>query len=121
VHVQNIDNFAFVHETYQTLYLLAASYFETHSEYLASEFVDYVKDDRLQQLLVEVELIQTDESANIDAVNDYIRIIMQKTPIEEQIKSKKMQLHEASHLKNQELEQQLTIELIDLLRKQQQL
>jgi hypothetical protein len=32
-----------------------------------------------------------------------------------------MQLHEASHLKNQELEQQLTIELIDLLRKQQQL
>lgn len=121
VHVQNIDNFAFVHEDYQTLYLLAASYFETHQEYSTAEFVDYVKDDRLQQLLVEIELAQATDTVNMDAINDYVTLIMQKTPITEQIKTKKMQLHEATHLKNRDLEQQLTIELIDLLKQQQQL
>lgn len=121
VHVQSIDNFNFVHEEYQTLYLLAASYFETHSDYNASEFVDYVDDDQLQQLLVEIELLQADDLINLDAVNDYVRIIMDATPIQQQISDKEAQLREATQFKNQELEQQLTVELVDLLRKQQQL
>lgn len=121
LHVQSVDNFSFIHEQYQTLYLLAASYFDTHPSYSSSEFIDYIDDDRLQRLLVEIELSQANDEMNLNAINDYLKIIMQKTPLEQQIKTKRAQLHEATHLKNQDLEQQLTIELVDLLKQQQQL
>lgn len=121
LHVQSVDNFNFIHEQYQTLFLLAASYFDTHTRYSSSEFIDYIDDERLQRLLVDIELSQANDEMNLNAINDYLKIIMQKTPLEQQIKTKRAQLHEATHLKNRDLEQQLTIELVDLLKQQQQL
>ncbi|WP_041095308.1 DNA primase [Paucilactobacillus hokkaidonensis] len=121
LHVQSVDNFSFIHEKYQTLYLLAASYFDTHDTYSSAEFIDYIGDEQLQRLLVDIELSQANDNMNLDAINDYLKLIMQKTPLEQQIKTKRGQLHEATHLKNQDLEQQLTIELMNLLKKQQQL
>ncbi|KRM12093.1 DNA primase [Paucilactobacillus suebicus DSM 5007 = KCTC 3549] len=121
VHVQSVDQFAFVHEEYQTLYLIAASYFETHSNYDPAKFSDYVEDNHLQQVLVDIELIQASDVGNMDAANDYIKIIMKQTPIQDQISNKESQLREASQLKNRDLEAKLTIELVDLMKKQQQL
>lgn len=121
LHVQAVDNFNFIHEQYQTLYLLAASYFDTHASYSSAEFIDYIDDEQLQRLLVDIELSQANDDMNMNAINDYLKIIMQQTPLQQQIKTKRAQLHEATHLKNRDLEQQLTIELMDLLKQQQQL
>lgn len=118
IHTQSIDGFCFVHEQYQTLYLVAGSYFDTHEEYDAAEFLDFIDDEALRNLLTDIEMMDSVDTANFDAINDYIDVIMKQNPIERQIKVKKDQLQEATHLNNQNLQQQLTIELVDLLRQQ---
>lgn len=121
LHVQSVDGFSFAHEQYQTLYLLAGSYFAEHQTYQVAEFSDFIDDEQLRQLLIEIDLMDGTSQFSLEAANDCMAIIMKKAPLKQQIQSKKAQLREATHLNNEKLQQQLTIELVELLKQQQQI
>ena len=121
MHVTADDEFHFAHEKYQTLYLLAASYFTEHSDYSAADFLDYLTDDRLRGTLGQIEQLNIAAEADMQVVDDCINLITQQTPLSEKIADTRAQLKEANSLNNTELATQLTIELVKLLKQQQQL
>ncbi len=121
MHVTADHSFHFVHEKYQTLYLLAASYFSENGSYSTADFLDYLDKSDLQAALGQIEQLNVDQQVDMRAIDDCIHIITQQTPLADQIADKQAQLKEANSLHNTELATQLTIELIKLLKQQQQL
>lgn len=119
-YVKGKENFYFAHESFQTLYLLAQSYFSTHDVYAANEFFDYIDDEKLQRLMIDLEEIEANDEVSMAAVDDYINVIVQKTPLKQLISEKKAQLKEATKFGNKDLEESLTIEVINLMRQQQE-
>lgn len=114
-----LPDFHFVHEKYQTIYMLASGYFENHDSYDSAAFMDFVHDNELQNVIAELDLQDLDDE-NIDqAVNDYVKVIMAEAPLSQQIASKTKSLNEAKKMGNTELQQKLAIELIDLYRQRQ--
>ncbi|MBB1078329.1 DNA primase [Limosilactobacillus sp. STM2_1] len=121
MHVTANHDFHFVHEKYQTLYLLAASYFSENGAYSTADFLDYLDKSDLQAALGQIEQLNVEQQVDMRAIDDCIHIITQQTPLAAQIADKQAQLKEANSLHNTELATQLTIELIKLLKQQQQL
>lgn len=119
-YVKGKENFYFAHESFQTLYLLAQSYFTKHDVYAANEFFDYLEDDKLQRLMIDLEEIEASDEVSMDAVDDYLNVIVHKTPLKQLITEKKAQLNEATKFGNKELEESLTIEVINLMKQQQE-
>lgn len=119
--VTSVDNFHFVHENYQTLYLLATSFFSEHGEYSVAAFMDYVNDDKLRSILGEIEQLDVEEETDRKLIDDCIHLLLKQNPIANQIKKVKLQIQEASSLNNTELVTELTVKLISLLKKQQEL
>lgn len=119
--VTSVDNFHFVHENYQTLYLLATSFFSEHGDYSVAAFMDYVNDNELRSVLGEIEQLDVEEETDRKLIDDCIHLLLKQNPIANQIKKVKLQIQEASSLNNTELVTELTVELIALLKKQQEL
>ncbi|WP_283587640.1 DNA primase [Limosilactobacillus viscerum] len=119
-HVTAEDGFHFVHEKYQTLYLLAASYFTEHGDYSVADFLNYLGEDELRTTLSQVEQLNVNPAIQMAVIDDCMRIIMHQTPLADQIGQVKKELNEASALNNNELVMQLTVKLVNLLKKQQQ-
>lgn len=71
-YVKGKENFYFAHESFRTLYLLAQSYFSTHDVYAANEFFDYIDDEKLQRLMIDLEEIEANDEVSMAAVDDYI-------------------------------------------------
>ena len=119
-HVTTTTGFHFVHEKYQTLYLLAASYFTEHGDYSVADFLNYLGEDELRNTLSQVEQQNVNPAIQMAVIDDCMQIIMQQTPLEERISRVKKELNEAGALNNHELVMQLTVKLVDLLKEQQQ-
>lgn len=120
-HVTAQDDFHFVHERYQTLYLVAASYFAEQNDYSVAGLMDYLTEAELRTTLGQIEELNVDDQVDMQVVDDCLQLIMRSTPLETQIKDVRTQLKEASSLNNSELATSLTMKLIDLLKQQQQL
>lgn len=122
-YIEHQENFHFADEKYQTLYLLAASYFSEKDDggYSTAEFLDYLGDSDLQGTLGQIEQLNVEQQVDLQAIDDCVQIIMQQTPLAAQIADTQAQLKEANSLHNTELATRLTIELVKLLRQQQQL
>ena len=120
-HVTAISDFHFAHERYQTLYLLGESYFSEHGEYSAAGLMDYLKEDDLRSTLGQIEQLNVDDTVDMQLIDDCIQLIREQVPLSQQIKELKSQISEASSLNNSELATQLTMKLIKLLKKQQEL
>ena len=121
MHVTSDHNFHFAHEKYQTLYLLAASYFSENGSYSTADFLDYLDESSLQGTLGQIENLNVDQEVDMRAIDDCIHMIAKQTPLAAQIADKQAQLKEANSLHNTELATQLTIELVKLLKQQQRL
>ncbi|WP_302117233.1 DNA primase [uncultured Limosilactobacillus sp.] len=121
MHVTADSDFHFAHEKYQTLYLLAASYFSENGAYSTADFLDYLDKSDLQGTLGQIEHLNVDQQVDMRAIDDCIKIITEQTPLAAQIADKQAQLKEANSLHNTELATQLTIELVKLLKQQQRL
>ena len=121
MHVTADHNFHFAHEKYQTLYLLAASYFSENGSYSTADFLDYLDESSLQGTLGQIENLNVDQEVDMRAIDDCIHMIVEQTPLAAQITDKQAQLKEANSLHNTELATQLTIELVKLLKQQQRL
>ena len=121
MHVTSDHDFHFAHEKYQTLYLLAASYFSENGSYSTADFLDYLDESSLQGTLGQIENLNVDQEVDMRAINDCIHMITEQTPLAARIADKQAQLKEANSLHNTELATQLTIELVKLLKQQQRL
>ena len=121
MHVTSDHDFHFAHEKYQTLYLLAASYFSENGSYSTADFLDYLDESSLQGTLGQIENLNVDQEVDMRAIDDCIHMITEQTPLAARIADKQAQLKEANSLHNTELATQLTIELVKLLKQQQRL
>lgn len=116
--VTSIEGFSFVHDDYQVIYTLAQGYFQTHQTYRTAQFTDFIKEDRLQQIVIDLETA-TYAAVTPREIDDYLAIIMDEAPIDEQLRQKKNQLAEASRLGNAEQQRQLVIEIVQLEQQRQ--
>jgi DNA primase len=119
--LQSLTNFYFRNEKLETIYMLAGGYLERTHEYNAADFMDYLKEGELQAIIADIESINLSPEFTEEEIQDYIDVIENDAPLSEQIDNLKTDLAEATRLGNQELQQQLTLKLIALYQKQQQL
>lgn len=120
-YVRAQDGFHFVHEKYESLYMVASSYFSEYGDYTTARFLDYLADyPDLRTTLSQVEQLTVNPDVDMQVIDDCLQILTQQTPLQDQIKKVQNQLKEASTLNNTELATQLTVDLIKLLKKQQQ-
>ncbi|WP_061776868.1 DNA primase [Levilactobacillus senmaizukei] len=117
--VSAVPDFCFVHDDYQVIYTLAQGYFQTHQVYQSAQFTDFIQEDRLQQLVIDLETMNMTAAVTEREIDDYLAVIMTDAPVEEQLRQKKNQLAEASRLGNAEQQQQLVIEIVRLEQQRQ--
>lgn len=119
--LQSLPNFYFPNEKLETIYVLASGYLEKNHEYNVADFMDYLKEDELQAVVADIESINLSPEFTEEEIQDYLSVIENFAPLSEQILNVKSDLDEATRLGNKELQQQLTLKLIALYQKQQQL
>ena len=119
LHVTANQDFNFVHDQYQTLFLMAQGFKQTHAELQIAAFLDYVNDDELQRTLIEITEQPSVTRDDMDDVNDCMHLIMNQAPIEELIRQKNLAMIEAKRLNNHDLQNKLTLELVNLYRQKQ--
>ena len=113
-----LADFSFIHEEYETIFLLADGYFDRYSEYESASFLDFLKDEHLRQIIISLELGDYGE-VNEQEISDCLAFIMQHSPLEEQIKVVKTKLEQAKRLGDAKVIMEQTTKLIELLKKKQ--
>lgn len=118
LRIKGLADFSFIHEDYETIFLLADGYFDRYSEYESASFLDFLKDEHLRQIIISLELGDYGES-NEQEISDCLAFIMQHSPLEEQIKAVEDQLEQAKRLGDAKAIMEQTTKLIELLKKKQ--
>ncbi len=118
LRIKGLADFSFIHEDYETIFLLADGYFDRYSEYESASFLDFLKDEHLRQIIISLELGDYGES-NEQEISDCLAFIMQHSPLEEQIKAVEAQLEQAKRLGDAKVIMEQTTKLIELLKKKQ--
>ncbi|NLR19589.1 DNA primase [Lactobacillus sp. LC28-10] len=119
LRVTGLPQFNFVDDDYQLVYTLAQGYFETHQSYAPAQFVDFIHDDHLQNLVIDIESMQLNESTSEGEIDDYIQLIMNIAPLTKQIGETEQALQEARRLGDNDRVRQLVIEYIKLQQQKQ--
>ncbi|GAX00094.1 DNA primase [Secundilactobacillus mixtipabuli] len=119
LRVTGLPQFNFVDDDYQLVYTLAQGYFETHQSYAPAQFVDFIHDDHLQNLVIDIESMQLNESTSEGEIDDYIQLIMNVAPLTKQIGETEQALQEARRLGDDDRVRQLVIEYIKLQQQKQ--
>ena len=119
MRVTGIAQFNFVDDDYQLVYTLAQGYFETHQSYAPAQFVDFIHDDHLQNLVIDIESMQLSESTSEGEIDDYIQLIMNVAPLTKRIGETEQALQEARRLGDNDRVRQLVIEYIKLQQQKQ--
>lgn len=118
LRIKGLADFSFIHEEYETIFLLADGYFDRYSEYESASFLDFLKDEHLRQIIISLELGDYGE-VNEQEISDCLAFIMQHSPLEEQIKAVKTKLEQAKRLGDAKVIMEQTTKLIELLKKKQ--
>ncbi|ALS00704.1 DNA primase [Enterococcus silesiacus] len=116
--VIQLPEFSFAHDQYQELYLLLDSYMSIHSDFLLADFIDYLKDDVIKKLSIDISLQTISEESSEREIADVIRVI-QNSSLEDQLKEKQLQKKEAERLGNKQLVDELAIEVVNLVKQLQ--
>ncbi|WP_281164994.1 DNA primase [Liquorilactobacillus sicerae] len=118
-HLKGVTGFSFIHDQYQTIYLLAEGYFQVYDEYETARFLDFLQADDLRQIIISLEIENYAKVGSMEEIQDCVRLIMQVSPIEEKLLQVKHQLIAARKTNDQQLITKLTIEFVDLLKQKQ--
>ena len=116
--IQNLADFAFVHEDYETIYLLAEGYFDRYASYESASFLDYLKDENLRQLIISLELTEYGEVSEQE-ISDCLNFIIQRSPLETQISEVQAKINQAKRIGDAQAVVTHTAKLIELLQKKQ--
>lgn len=116
ISVRNLlkeQNFQFIHDTYAEVYFLFDAFVSQHDEFKLAEFLDFLQDEKLRRLVVEIEYLRIAEESTPREIQDLLRVIS-KSGLADEITTKKQMQQEARRTGNKQLELELTIEIIDL-------
>lgn len=113
--VQQLPDFSFAHDEYQELYFLLESYATLHQSFDIADFINFLQDNQTKQLAIEIAYQNLSEESSEREVADLLHVIALSS-IAEAIEQKKIQQQEAKRVGNQQLEAELTVEIIQLAR-----
>ncbi|MFB8677922.1 DNA primase [Enterococcus faecalis] len=113
--VQQLPDFSFAHDEYQELYFLLESYATLHQSFDIADFINFLQDNQTKQLAIEIAYQNLSEESSEREVADLLHVIALSS-IAEAIEQKKIQQQEAKRVGNQQLEAELTMEIIRLAR-----
>ncbi|EMW6100156.1 DNA primase [Enterococcus faecalis] len=113
--VQQLPDFSFAHDEYQELYFLLESYASLHQSFDIADFINFLQDNQTKQLAIEIAYQNLSEESSEREVADLLHVIALSS-IAEAIEQKKIQQQEAKRVGNQQLEAELTMEIIQLAR-----
>ncbi|WP_086313021.1 DNA primase [Enterococcus sp. 7F3_DIV0205] len=116
--LMQLPDFSFAHDHYQELYLLLDSYMSIHSEFLLADFIDYLKEETIKKLAIDISLQTISEESSEREITDVIKVI-ENSSLDEQIREKQLQKKEAERLGNKQLVDELAIELVSLVKQLQ--
>ncbi|MEE0125929.1 MAG: DNA primase, partial [Enterococcus faecalis] len=114
-NVQQLPDFSFAHDEYQELYFLLESYATLHQSFDIADFINFLQDNQTKQLAIEIAYQNLSEESSEREVADLLHVIALSS-IAEAIEQKKIQQQEAKRVGNQQLEAELTMEIIQLAR-----
>ncbi|CAM2952516.1 DNA primase [Enterococcus faecalis] len=113
--IQQLPDFSFAHDEYQELYFLLESYAILHQSFDIADFINFLQDNQTKQLAIEIAYQNLSEESSEREVADLLHVIALSS-IAEAIEQKKIQQQEAKRVGNQQLEAELTMEIIQLAR-----
>lgn len=113
-----LPEFNFAHDQYQELYLLLDSYMSVHTDFLLADFIDYLKEETIKKLAIDISLQTISEESSEREIADVVRVIGNSS-LEDQLKEKQFQKKEAERLGNKQLVDELSIEVISLVKQLQ--
>ncbi|WP_081461286.1 DNA primase [Weissella koreensis] len=115
-------DFHFVDVVYETLFMLADGYKQKNQIQEIdnwADFMDFVKEPDLVRVLSQLDQIDDAMMQELDQVDEYIGVLLNRAPLEEKIKQKQRELLEAKQVNNEVLATQLSFEVLSLLREKQ--
>ena len=113
--IQQLPDFSFAHDEYQELYFLLESYATLHQSFDIADFINFLQDNQTKQVAIEIAYQNLSEESSEREVADLLHVIALSS-IAEAIEQKKIQQQEAKRVGNQQLEAELTMEIIQLAR-----
>ena len=122
VSVRNIlkeREFQFIHDAYAEVYFLFDAYVSQNYEFNLAEFLDFLQDENLRRLVVEIEYLPVAEESSPREIQDLLDVIS-KSGLADEITLKKQMQQEARRMGNKQLELELTIEIINLTKQLKQ-
>ena len=111
-------DFSFAHVHYQELYLLLDSYMSVHTSFVLADFLDYLKEEKIKKLAIDISYQIISEESSEREITDVLQVIANST-IEDLIQEKSFQKREAERIGNRQLVDELSIELVGLVKKMQ--
>lgn len=96
-------------------YILLESYATLHQSFDIADFINFLQDNQTKQLAIEIAYQNLSEESSEREVADLLHVIALSS-IAEAIEQKKIQQQEAKRVGNQQLEAELTMEIIQLAR-----
>lgn len=113
------QEFQFIHDRYQELLLYLDSYMMVHGQFVLADFLNYLKEDSMKQLVIDISVLQMSEDSNEREIYDLMQVIAQSS-IAEEIKQRQKEQLEARKTGNQQRELELTIQIIELTKRLKQ-
>lgn len=112
-------DFQFIHDQYQELLLYLDSYMMVHGNFILADFLNYLKEDEMRQIVINISMISMSEDSNEREIYDLMRVISQ-SGIAEEIKQRQKEQLEARKNGNQQRELELTVQIIELTKRLKQ-
>ncbi len=113
------QEFQFIHDRYQELLLYLDSYMMVHGQFVLADFLNYLKEDSMKQLVIDISVLQMSEDSNEREIYDLMQVIAQSS-IADEIKQRQKEQLEARKTGNQQRELELTIQIIELTKRLKQ-
>lgn len=113
--INQLSEFAFIHDDYQELYNHFNDYMLTQGEFVEADFLSYLQEDYLKEKFVTVSYIELSEESSVKEIDDYL-LSLKRYRLEAIKQQKIIAQKEASRTGNKQLEQELTVEIINIQR-----
>lgn len=105
-------DFSFAHENYQLLYILFDAFRKKHQTAEVISFLDFLSDQKLKTLAATIMWMDLGTQFTSEEISDYMRLIENISPLQEQLNHKKADLEQAKQLGNSEAILALSAEII---------
>lgn len=116
--LNQLPDFSFVHDEYQEIYQHYSDYMLLNDKFEHAGFLDYLQDEQLKKVFIEVSYLELDEESSAKEIADCLKVV-QLSKIEAIRRTKQAELNEAKQMGNQQRQEELTIEIINLTRAMQ--